>query len=100
MPDSNEKPKEPFQQENKFKCDICEFKTYVKSNLTGHINGVHLKEKPLKCEKCDFRTAWPNALYMHKKEHGQTKQRKKGMFKCDTLSMFYKGHLIRDKANF
>ena len=80
---SNEKPVKPRQHVKKFKCDICDFKTYVKSNLTGHINGVHLKERPLKCDKCDFSTAWPNQLCLHKKVHGIPTQKKIGKFKCD-----------------
>ena len=80
---SNENPVKSRQYVKKFKCDICDFKTYVKSNLTGHINGVHLKVRPLKCDKCDFSTAWPNQLCLHKKEHGIPTQKKIGKFKCD-----------------
>jgi KRAB domain-containing zinc finger protein len=52
-----------------FKCDFCNYRTYIKKDLKIHINAKHTKEIAYFCnyEGCDFKTFWPTALDKHKK---------------------------------
>ncbi|KAI8481681.1 hypothetical protein Bbelb_405990 [Branchiostoma belcheri] len=45
--------------------------------LKGHIQAVHLGEKPHKCQHCSYSTAWATDLRMHVKRHLNIKP-----FKC------------------
>ncbi|XP_060809093.1 zinc finger protein 624 isoform X9 [Amyelois transitella] len=36
------------------KCDMCEKKFHLKSNLMLHMRGVHLKERPYECSVCSM----------------------------------------------
>ncbi|CAH1269992.1 ZNF407 [Branchiostoma lanceolatum] len=45
--------------------------------LKGHIQAVHLGEKPHKCQYCSYSTAWATDLRMHVKRHLNIKS-----FKC------------------
>ena len=54
----------------KFECDICSFETKEQSNLSMHIDAIHLGLKKYKCEKCEFKTGWPMSLKAHEKKCG------------------------------
>ena len=49
--------------ENKFKCQQCEFRTNMKSNVTKHVKSEH----SISCDKCDFKTSNKMHLNMHVK---------------------------------
>ena len=48
----------------KYKCDMCEFSTLNKSNLTKHIKSIHLKEKH-HCNLCGYMAARKGCLDQH-----------------------------------
>ena len=49
--------------ENKFKCQQCEFRSNMKSNVTKHVKSEH----SISCDKCDFKTSNKMHLNMHVK---------------------------------
>ena len=67
----------------KFDCDMCDFKTYMKTKLDDH---VKLREKQSAnmffCEKCDFKSCTSYGLVFHRsKIHQITKLMKRYAFK-------------------
>lgn len=38
--------------EKRWKCDLCNYKTSQKQQITSHMNSKHLKIKPFKCSIC------------------------------------------------
>jgi hypothetical protein len=53
--------------EKPYICDQgqCEFRTALKSNLTIHINNVHLKLTKFDCDKCEYSTVSASDLKKH-----------------------------------
>ena len=67
----------------KFDCDMCDFKTYMKTKLDDH---VKLRDKQSAnmffCEKCDFKSCTSYGLVFHRsKIHQITKLMKRYVFK-------------------
>ncbi|KAF5294451.1 hypothetical protein FQR65_LT01577 [Abscondita terminalis] len=60
-------------KENKlFRCDKCDYKTSIKSNLTTHTK-IHSDEKPFKCSLCDFCSKHSYILKIHEMKHSGEK---------------------------
>ena len=74
---------------NRFKCDLCEYKTSRNNNLKKHIKQVHDKIKDVLCNLCDFKCSTNGHLQRHIKQvHNKIKdvQCDKCDFKCSTNS--------------
>ena len=66
----------------KFDCDMCDFKTYMKTKLDDH---VKLRDKQSAnmffCEKCDFKSCTSYGLVFHRsKIHQITKLMKRYVY--------------------
>ena len=71
---------EPFKirhGEPKFKCDLCDYKSYMKHPFEIHMR-KHYGEKPFKCDQCDFATHSDSNLQSHKRNRHIEKP-----FKCE-----------------
>lgn len=85
----------------RFVCDICQYMTHFKSNLTKHMLCKHLRnahdmpELKYKCEQCEKSYAQKQSLLHHKnRDHCETPFFK---FHCSLCSYMthYKNHLRR-----
>jgi len=70
---TDEKPDET--NEKKYKCNVCDYATNMKSHLTTHTR-VHTREKPFKCPQCNYAAAQKIALDDHINTHGNTRPHK------------------------
>ena len=50
---------------NDFKCEFCEYCTFIKARLKKHIDGVHEKKKDYTCDSCGKSYFSSNLLKMH-----------------------------------
>jgi hypothetical protein len=80
----------------KFDCDMCDFKTYMKTKLDDH---VKLRDKQSAnmffCEKCDFKSCTSYGLVFHRsKIHQITKLMKRYAFKKH-FNQNYKNECIK-----
>ena len=58
------------KQVTNFECNLCNYKTRIKSTLKQHIFNIH-SERNLSCDSCSFKTARISQLNQHKKKvHG------------------------------
>ena len=61
-------------------CTECDFKTNVRTNLTHHVEAVHLKKKRFECTYCDYRFVQKRNLQNHiKRNHEQEPKRSKAV---------------------
>ena len=76
------------------KCNLCEYITDVKANLTRHKKNVHEKPK-IKCDICEYETQDKNHLIRHNETVHEKKLKQK--IKCDLCEYETedKSHLIR-----
>ena len=66
--------------EKRFKCEICDYGSYIRRYLTKHML-THTKHKRYKCEICDYRANYPHNLKRHMLTHTRHKP-----YKCDMCS--------------
>ncbi len=57
------------ENESHFQCNICDFKTRLKSTLCLHLNKLH-DVKPFHCDQCGMNFGQKYRLTAHKKSHG------------------------------
>ena len=81
-----------------FQCTLCEYNTPKKSNLSRHVNFVHLK-KTLTCSLCNYTCHSPTSLKQHNlKIHCTDKK-----FRCHICSFVFESllqlntHLVTHK---
>ena len=77
-----------------YKCKLCHFKTYNKSELSSHMKDDHDKST-FHCPTCDFQTFYTNSLKLHISSiHDGT------TFQCSYchLKFSVKGNLARHEA--
>jgi uncharacterized Zn-finger protein len=43
-----------YQEEKKFRCEICDKSFTKKGYVKTHVESVHEGKKPFKCELCDY----------------------------------------------
>ncbi|KAJ8708160.1 hypothetical protein PYW08_010526 [Mythimna loreyi] len=63
----NEKGMKKYQP--KYKCNLCEYKTWDNTHLESHMNQYHLKTKPYICHICSKDFAGRHYLRQHIKTH-------------------------------
>ena len=58
--------------EKPYKCDFCEYRVRIKSNLKAHVRVNHRANEVFKCsfQSCDFVTISKSELKEHNKDHG------------------------------
>ncbi|KAJ8708162.1 hypothetical protein PYW08_010528 [Mythimna loreyi] len=61
--------KEMKKHEPKYKCNLCEYKTWDNTHLESHMNQYHLKTKPYICHICSKDFAGRHYLRQHIKTH-------------------------------
>ncbi|KAJ8708159.1 hypothetical protein PYW08_010525 [Mythimna loreyi] len=57
------------KHEPKYKCNLCEYKTWDNTHLESHMNQYHLKTKPYICHICSKDFAGRHYLRQHIKTH-------------------------------
>lgn len=67
------------------KCDMCEKKFNLKSNLMLHMRGVHLKERPYECSVCSMGFF----IKRHMLGHYMATHTNERKFKCDICGKAY-----------
>ena len=87
-------------QDYKYACDLCDFKTYMKTKLMDHINRRTKQSSNIFfCQQCDFKSCTSYGLVFHRsKIHNVTKLMKR--YTCGycwakfTVMAHFKTHIL------
>ena len=54
-----------IEEKGQFKCEICDYSSYLKRNVKRHVESVHEKKKPFQCEICKQQFSQNSELKRH-----------------------------------